>query len=83
MNSKASEKIRQNNKEQAKLRSIERLQNIEIDKRAKYGYKTTEIRRKQYWQLEALEMEYAALDSYLTDYAMELYSKINNLRCRL
>ena len=78
-----NEKIRQNNKEQAEIRRLERIANIERDKLAIYGYKTTEIRRKQYWQLEALEMEYAALDSYLTDYAMELYSKINNLRCRL
>lgn len=55
----------------------------EETKRLAYGYKTEKIRQRQRWQLQELEIEYAALKSYNTPEAMELYCKINNLRCRI
>jgi len=61
----------------------QRIKDSEADKRSSYGYKTNKVRQSQRLQLEALEAEYAALKSYLTDYAMELYSRINNLRNRV
>jgi len=83
MNSIASERKRQQYKEQAAERQIERIRMLDNDKRLKYGYKQDVIRNRQRDELIRLEHEYANLKTYLSDYAMELYSRINNLRCRL
>jgi len=64
-------------------KKAQRIIDAENDSRSKYGYKTNNIRQSQRLQLESLEAEYSELKSFLTDYAMELYSRINNLRCRL